>query len=951
MAHVVVIAVQLAGSSTWTNLVTDTVAIEQLRIDRGIPGNRPDDCLAKSGTCSFTLRNDAGNSGTTQGWYSPIHASVRTGWTYDIALRVYSSYESSVSVSTITYIGNTATVTTGSAHGWDTGDWVEISGATPTSLNDLFEITVTGATTFTFSAGLPHLLSPSSAMVYRTWGVGSSHAPVQASQRPTASQSFITRGRGRVIPSAATGGATIGQKSATGTITAQRVYPLFRGKIDTIDPEPGRYRSQRVHVTAYDTMRDIIDSDVRDVSLQIDSNESVVMGVVLDALPAASRPVSRTMDSGVDRLQYALDDIGGGAKAGSILADLCRSSYGLGFTTGAGVFRYMNRNTRATTASVASFSNTMHGLKAPSSLANVYNDIWITVHPKSVDSSVVTLYDQEGEPQPVPANGSLVFVGSFRDPNNSRRLIGGTSIIQPVQSTDYAANDQEDGLGTDMTSSVLVSVAPRGSEFRLTAINTTSTPVWLVNGSGDAFLKVRGFGVYDNSALTMHASSGRENRTYKADLPYQGDSIIGLQIAQFILTQYDNPANQVESLTILASESNTLLRQGLDREIGDVITITETMTGLSSVEAMILSVEHNIGPGNVLTTTWGLGPVVSINPPSAPSSLSVTVTSDENVNLTWTTGQVGAWTQIFVDDVHVSTAGIGGESFAITGLTTAATYSFKVRHIYFGLSSSFSNTATARPVVAASGGTETTPGDGYKYHTFTTSGTFTITVRGHLDVLLVAGGGGGGGADTVGGSGNQGGGGGGAGGVRTLLDEDEPTGAMAIVIGAGGTFGVTSGGGGGTNGTNGNTTSYRSETVDGGGYGGGGGTSNAGNNGGSGGGGSGNGSGPGGTPTSGQGNAGGAGTNNPGGSSGGGGGGGKGTAGGNASGSAGGLAGQGATQFDSQEYGRGGYGGGSSLGVVGRANKGDGGGGATVGVNGSSGYAGSDGVVVIRYKV
>jgi len=61
------------------------------------------------------------------------------------------------------------------------------------------------------------------------------------------------------------------------------------------------------------------------------------------------------------------------------------------------------------------------------------------------------------------------------------------------------------------------------------------------------------------------------------------------------------------------------------------------------------------------------------------------------------------------------------------------------------------------PVLSGSGGTETTVGD-YTVHTFTSSGTLTLTGSGYADVLVVAGGGGGGGG--------RAGGGGGAGGVK-----------------------------------------------------------------------------------------------------------------------------------------------------------------------------------------
>ena len=122
----------------------------------------------------------------------------------------------------------------------------------------------------------------------------------------------------------------------------------------------------------------------------------------------------------------------------------------------------------------------------------------------------------------------------------------------------------------------------------------------------------------------------------------------------------------------------------------------------------------------------------------------------------------------------------------------------------------------------ASGGTITTPGDGFKYHTFTTSGSLTVT-EGQRDVLVFIVGGGGGGGGYVGG------GGGGGGGVREE--------SITLQIGS---YTVTVGGGGaGANGAGsaGSSSAFDSYTCGGGG--GGSGQSGAGGNGDSGGGGSG----------------------------------------------------------------------------------------------------------------
>jgi hypothetical protein len=80
------------------------------------------------------------------------------------------------------------------------------------------------------------------------------------------------------------------------------------------------------------------------------------------------------------------------------------------------------------------------------------------------------------------------------------------------------------------------------------------------------------------------------------------------------------------------------------------------------------------------------------------------------------------------------------------------------------------------PPVSATGGTATTPGNGYKYHTFTSPGSFVITVGGEVELLLV---GGGGGSST---------GGGGAGALiyRTSVPVLSSPGSYPITIGSGG---------------------------------------------------------------------------------------------------------------------------------------------------------------------
>ena len=131
-----------------------------------------------------------------------------------------------------------------------------------------------------------------------------------------------------------------------------------------------------------------------------------------------------------------------------------------------------------------------------------------------------------------------------------------------------------------------------------------------------------------------------------------------------------------------------------------------------------------------------------------------------------------------------------------------------------------------QPPFSASGGNVNgqAPGNGYKYHTFTSPGTFTVTGQnGNVDILMVGGGGHGGGF----------GGGGGAGGLIYYPNATLSQGSYAVSIGDGSTApGPTAGG---------DTTFASSPSpsylvAKGGGYGGG--AGQVGGDGGSGGGGS-----------------------------------------------------------------------------------------------------------------
>ena len=409
--------------------------------------------------------------------------------------------------------------------------------------------------------------------------------------------------------------------------------------------------------------------------------------------------------------------------------------------------------------------------------------------------------------------------------------------------------------------------------------------------------------------------------------------------------------NRQTAITVIG----TGFSPGLELSIGGVTATSIVLTGATQITAA--TPMGSVGTQEVkITNTDGqyitgaftynaLPAITSVSPNSGLKATAVTITG---------TGFVSG-AAVTIGDADA--AGVWVSATQITATTPSNSFinakDVKVTNPDTG-SVTLTNGFT---YFAGTGGTITTAA-GYRVHTFTSGGTFTVNIGGNVEVLVVAGGGGGGS--------DRAGGGGGGGLIYNASYAVSAGPAITVTVGAGGLGATNDGQRGGT----GDDSVFGTLTAKGGG-GGGSETVKDGLVGGSGGGADYGGVGGGGT--SGQGNSGGTGTSNPRSPGGGGGAGGAGQNGNtNVPGPAGGI---GLQYFGSYYSGGGGAGDNrDGLGTSGPGNGGLGGGGQgglyqdvpgqhgtaggtnTGGGGGGGGYsdtsdggAGGSGIVIIRY--
>jgi hypothetical protein len=281
---------------------------------------------------------------------------------------------------------------------------------------------------------------------------------------------------------------------------------------------------------------------------------------------------------------------------------------------GDGTFVARTRATRFTQVSQYTFNNSMHGFLAPATLDQAFNLVRVTIHPPTIDAAATTvLYADSGTPRQIAPGDTVTIWATYRDPGSAARtLIGGLSVTNPlVAGVNYAGNSQADGLGANLTGSLVVTITPFATVAMITVQNTNAASVYLVNGSGQAFLNVTGKGVYDLGPQTYQSQStqGYGTRPLDIGMSYQSNAQVASDAALFVRTQRESIANQPDTLTFIANSQSDFMTQALAREPGDVITVTEPVTGYTLVQGSIQSVAFTVTEGPWVIVSWKLAPI------------------------------------------------------------------------------------------------------------------------------------------------------------------------------------------------------------------------------------------------------------------------------------------------------------------------------------------------------
>jgi hypothetical protein len=412
------------------------------------------------------------------------------------------------------------------------------------------------------------------------------------------------------------------------TVTYDSVtYYKFSGKLVDVQPDAGK-RRQGVVCTAVDWFDEAARAKVKNVTIQTNKRaDELITTLVEDAVK--NQPNATSFATGQSTFVKAFDNLADAQTSVlSALNDCVVSELGYlyikGDTTQGGTLTFEDRHARPKKgAASATFDNTMGRLNVMRGRENIINRVYVVVHPRTTDASESVLYEltTTGEQPAIPAGNTITINCPYKESSISAYRVAAESLVTPVSGTDWIANTVADGSGSNITSSVVITVSNQAANSaELTVVNNhASSTAYLTT------LQIRGIAVRDVSETVLSAVDVNSAFSFgeidsRVDMKYESNAgEFGNEIAKWILNVYKDPRYVVSEFSLISNKSAYLMLHSLAREPGDKITFSEDLTGIEATGASGAEIGYFINgirlsidvPSSMINTSWTLAPATS----------------------------------------------------------------------------------------------------------------------------------------------------------------------------------------------------------------------------------------------------------------------------------------------------------------------------------------------------
>lgn len=231
-----------------------------------------------------------------------------------------------------------------------------------------------------------------------------------------------------------------------------------------------------------------------------------------------------------------------------------------------------------------------------SPLPNIYNIFEARVQRHTVGSLAVlwTLSESGADSPFIEPGASKAFWASYPNPVSGSDAVAADAWTTPVENTDYEANTQADGGGSDISADIVVAVSKFPTSMKITLTNNNAARAYIT------LLQARGTPVTADDPVMVSAEDATSQAAYgERTYPSPGEFIPDTGEAQdwcdLSLSIYKDEL-PIVPLELIVSRSEELLTKALELDVSDRVTLVGTGASGSGIseDFFIEAVHHRI---------------------------------------------------------------------------------------------------------------------------------------------------------------------------------------------------------------------------------------------------------------------------------------------------------------------------------------------------------------------
>ena len=364
--------------------------------------------------------------------------------------------------------------------------------------------------------------------------------------------------------------------TVTGAVGPGKVK--WQGYLDRIEPQPSVVGHHKALLYAIGPLGFLNQKKVH-TSGNTNQLTGAAIGAVLDA--AAWPAAARSVDAGESTIiRWWEDEV----TAFDALRDIEEQEIGYLLESGDGKVVFEDRNHRLSaphTTSQATWSDTagqairFSDIQQMDPLKEIYNIIEIPVQRFTVGAlaELWTLSQSGADSPPVLPGETIAIWATYPSFDANASHVGVDAWTTPVITTDYTANSQANGLGSDLSASLGITVTKRATSMEIEIINNHATLTAYIT-----FFQARGTPISESDEIIVKLKDDTSiarygERTFLFPAPFHGLVADATTYGYYILSIYSKPI-PVLRVKFSGSRAAAHLTEITNRDVSDRVTIS-----------------------------------------------------------------------------------------------------------------------------------------------------------------------------------------------------------------------------------------------------------------------------------------------------------------------------------------------------------------------------------------